>query len=234
LFLSNAKLTQARGMSKASGIALPWMTATVESGRCSAYRFTESQRRPYTPARLPDKKTERSRIGGAVSILHRGDQRMAMAAARSSIAFALLLGALAVAPMARADVSIPAGGIMGLASGGVDAACTDLIVTGTMNLDSGAFVNVRDVIVQPGGVLNGGSGSITLSRNFTVLPGGQYNVQGSSVAYNTNCGLGGPQTPIPTLGSGMLIALSAALALLATFFLGGVQRRRDTIRGVGK
>jgi len=159
---------------------------------------------------------------------------MAMAAARSSIAFALLLGALAVAPMARADVSIPAGGIMGLASGGVDAACTDLIVTGTVNLDTGAFVNVRDVIVQPGGVLNGGSGSIMLSRNFTVLPGGQYNVQGSSVAYNTNCGLGGPQTPIPTLGSGMLIALSAALALLATFFLGGVQRRRDTIRGVGK
>jgi len=204
------------------------------SGRCSAYRFTEAQRRLYTQARLPDKKTERSRIGGAVSILHRGDQRMAMAAARSSIAFALLLGALAVAPMARADVSIPAGGIMGLASGGVDAACTDLIVTGTMNLDTGAFVNVRDVIVQPGGVLNGGSGSITLSRNFTVLPGGQYNVQGSSVAYNTNCGLGGPQTPIPTLDSGMLIALSAALALLATFFLGGVQRRRDTIRGVGK
>ena len=91
-------------MSKASGIALPWMTATVESGRCSAYRFTESQRRLYTPASLPDKKTERSRIGGAVSILHRGDQRMAMAAARSSIAFALLLGALAVAPMHAFDL----------------------------------------------------------------------------------------------------------------------------------
>jgi len=106
LFLSNAKLTQARGMSKASGIALPWMTATVESGRCSAYRFTESQRRLYTPARLPDNKTERSRIGGAVSILHRGDQRMAMAAARSSIAFALLYGALPNRRVALRDAVI--------------------------------------------------------------------------------------------------------------------------------
>ncbi len=43
--------------------------------------------------------------------------------------------------------------------------------------------------------------------------------------------------PVPTLGSGMLISVGAALALLAGFFLGGVQPRRETIsetsNGVG-
>ncbi len=148
-------------------------------------------------------------------------------------ALALLLGALAVTPAARADVIIPPTGFVGLASGEIDAACTDLIVSGTLNLDSGAFVRLRDVIVQPGGVLNGASGSITLSRNFTVLPGGAYNPQGSALVYDTNCGPGAPAAPIPTLGSGMLIALGAALALLAAFFLGGM-RRRETIRGGGR
>jgi hypothetical protein len=148
-------------------------------------------------------------------------------------AIAFLLVALAVTPVAWADVLIPPTGFVGLASGEVNAACTDLVVTGTLNLDSGAFVRLRDVIVQPGGVLNGGTGSITLSRNFTVLPGGAYNAQSSSLSYDTSCGPGAPAAPIPTLASGMLIALGAALALLATFVLGGM-RRRKTIRGVGK
>ena len=136
--------------------------------------------------------------------------------------------------MAQADVSIPATGFVGLASGGVNAACTDLIVAGTLDFDSGVAINVRDVIVQPGGVLNGGFGSLTLSRNFTVLPGGVYNAERLSVAYDTTCGPGAPAAPIPTLGSGMLMALSGALALLATLLPGGVRRRRDTIKGVGR
>jgi len=153
---------------------------------------------------------------------------------RGTGAIALLLGALATTPAARADVIIPATGFVGLASGGVNAACTDLIVAGTLNFDSGVAINVRDVIVQPGGVLNGGSGSLTLSRNFTVLAGGQYNAERLSVTYDTTCGPGAPAAPIPTLGSGMLMALIGALALLATVLLGGVQRRRGTIKGDGR
>jgi len=175
---------------------------------------------------------------------------MATAAARRGVpdsrpprcigAMALLLGALAAPPAALADVIVPVTGFIGLAGGGINAACTDLIIAGTLNLDSGAIVNLRDVIVQPGGILNGGSGSITLSRNFTVLPGGAYNVERSSLQYDTNCGPGAPVAPvaplvpIPTLGSGMLLSLSALLALLAAFLLGGVKRQRETIKGSGR
>jgi hypothetical protein len=143
-------------------------------------------------------------------------------------ALALVVGAFAATPAARADVIIPSTGVVRLDSGGVDAACTDLIVAGTLDLDAGALVNLRDVIVQPGGVLNGGSGSITLSRNFTVLPGGTYNAERSTLRYDRNCGPGAPVTPVPTLGSGPLIALGAALALLAAGFLRGAERRRQS------
>jgi hypothetical protein len=67
-------------------------------------------------------------------------------------ALALLLGAHAATPAPLAGVIIPATGFVGLA-GDIDAACTDLIVTGTLNLDSDAFVRLRDVIVEPGGLL---------------------------------------------------------------------------------
>jgi hypothetical protein len=152
---------------------------------------------------------------------------------RACIAFALMLGSLAVAPLARADVVIPAAGSMSLDAGTTEAACTDLIVAGTLNLDSGAFVNLRDVIVQPGGVLNGDTGAIVLSRNFTVLPGGQYNADRSTVTYDTTCGSGRLPAPIPTptLGSGMLIALSAMLATLTIFLMGRGRGRSRVATG---
>lgn len=125
---------------------------------------------------------------------------------------------------------------MALEAGRIDAACTDLIVAGTLNLDSGTFVNVRDVIVQSGGVLNGDTGSIVLSRNFTVLPGGLFNADRAAVVYDTACGPGALLAPVPTptLGTGMLIALSAAIATLTIFLTGGISRRQNTLNGVGK
>ena len=148
---------------------------------------------------------------------------------------ALLLGSLALAPIARADVTIPASGFMALAGGAVDAACTDLFVAGTLNLDAGAVFNVRDIIVQAGGVLNGGGGSITLSRNFTVAPGGAFNVQAATVAYDATCGPGAAPAPIPTLGSALIAALSGVLAALAMFCAGGGAplRRKNAPKGAG-
>jgi hypothetical protein len=148
-------------------------------------------------------------------------------------AIALLLGFLLGPSLASADVIIPAGGVMSLAAGTVDAACTNLTIAGTLNLDTGAFVNLNNVVVQPGGVLNGNSGAIALVGNFTVLPGGQFNASGSSVSLLTTCGSlrRTATTPVPTLGAGSLVALSAALALLAMLAAGGMQRRRGTLNG---
>jgi hypothetical protein len=143
------------------------------------------------------------------------------------VALALLLASLAAVSVAHANVVIPAEGSIALDAGKIEAACTDLIVAGTLNLDSGAIVNLRDVIVQPGGVLNGNTGSIVLSRNFTVLPGGQYNADRSTVTRDTTCGPGSLPAPIPTpaLGNGMLMVLSAALATLTILLTGGIRRR---------
>jgi hypothetical protein len=149
-------------------------------------------------------------------------------------AFCATLLACIAAP-AIADYDVGAGGTSFIASGRYDLACTDLLVAGTLNLDTGTFVNVRDVIVQPGGVLNGGSGTITLSRNFTVSPGGQFNAQAATVAYDATCGPGAAPAPVPALGDVMLIALSGLLAAMAMFFAGaGAPRRRtDPPKGAG-
>jgi len=152
----------------------------------------------------------------------------------SAAALCAALLASASAP-AIADYDVGAGGTSFVAGGHYDLACTDLFVAGTLNLDSGTFVNVRDVIVRPGGVLNGGSGSITLSRNFTISPGGQFNVQAATVAYNAACGPGAAPSPVPALSSVMLVVLSALLAAMAMFFVGvrAPRRRTDPHMGTG-
>jgi hypothetical protein len=145
-------------------------------------------------------------------------------------AAAVLLG---IALPAAADYRVGTGVTASVAAGRVNLACTDLVVSGTLNLDAGTVVKVRDVIVQPGGVLNGGTATLTLSRDFTVLPGGQFNAERSLVTYDAQCGPGAPSTPIPTLGNEMLVALAAMLAGLAILVLGdgSVRGRRDTING---
>src|SRR5262245_64854072 len=93
--------------------------------------------------------------------------------------------ALCLAAPAIGDQIVGSGGTMSLSSGKLDLACTDLIVLGTMNVDSAAVVNVRDVIVQPGGILRGGTGSIRFSSNFTVTPGVLFMLERGSVDHDT-------------------------------------------------
>lgn len=149
-------------------------------------------------------------------------------------ALACLAGALVTAPMAGADIVVPSGAVMGLDAGSIDAACTDLVVTGKLNLDSGAIFDLRDVIVEPGGVLDGDAGSITLSRHLAVQQGGQFNVPGSSVRFDTSCGPGVPNAAtmsIPALGRGTVVALGAVLALLGMSLLRGLRRNQSGVGG---
>jgi len=156
---------------------------------------------------------------------------------RRVVASCIATAVLCFALPALATYIVGAGATTSLNAGRLDLSCTDLIVAGTLNVNSAAIVNVRDVIVQPGGILHGGAGSITLSRNFTVAAGGQFLAEQGTVNYNTNCGPGLPQSipeNIPALGNEMLIALAALLMGLPMLVLGDgrMQRRRNTTKGV--
>lgn len=69
-------------------------------------------------------------------------------------------------PEARADLIVPANGIVNLNGGQVDLACTDLVVAGTLLLGTGSVVNARNVTIQAGGVVDGGSGAIDLGGDW--------------------------------------------------------------------
>jgi len=105
----------------------------------------------------------------------------------SGCAVACLLFA---ASAARADYIVPAGGITSLNAGTLNLACTDLIVGGTFNVNSGAIRNARNITIQSGGVLNGGSGSIAVSGNWSVSPTGQFSPGTSDVRFDESCGPG--------------------------------------------
>ncbi len=94
--------------------------------------------------------------------------------------------ALLAAP-AQADVVIPVGGSMGLSSGGLDAYCTDLIIAGTLQTNSAPVFNVRDVVIQSGGVIDGGLSTINLSGNWTN--NGTFTASTSTVIFGDSCGV---------------------------------------------
>jgi hypothetical protein len=88
--------------------------------------------------------------------------------------------ALGVALPAHADLLVPANSTFSLGTGGLDLACTDLIVAGTLQVNGGAITNVRNVTIQAGGVIDGGTGSIALGGNWSsdgILLGGTGRVQ---------------------------------------------------------
>jgi hypothetical protein len=72
-----------------------------------------------------------------------------------------------VAGPAKADLVVPAGATTSLGSGVIDLACTDLVVGGTVQVQSGAVRNVRNVTIQSGGAIHGGSGVIQVGGNWT-------------------------------------------------------------------
>ena len=75
---------------------------------------------------------------------------------RVATAGALLFALLSGAPT-RAAVIIPAGGAVNLGASALDLACTDLIVAGTLVAGSARINNVRNVVIQSGGVLDAGT-----------------------------------------------------------------------------
>jgi hypothetical protein len=167
---------------------------------------------------------------------NRSCTRSSRSARMKSAVYGAAAALLCIALPAAADYRVGSGATASIATGRVNLSCTDLVVSGTLNLDGGTIYNVRDVIVQPGGLLVGGNGSITLSRSFTVIPNGQFLPQQSHVQYDTNCGPGSPVAAIPTLGDGMLAVLAALLASTALLVLRErrVRDRRDITNGATK
>jgi hypothetical protein len=92
-----------------------------------------------------------------------GRHRHARAHARL---LALALASFVAAP-AHADLTVPAAGLVTLGPGIVDLACTDVVVAGTLLINGGALKNVRNVSIQPGGVVNGGTGLIEVAGNWS-------------------------------------------------------------------
>jgi hypothetical protein len=69
----------------------------------------------------------------------------------------------------------------------MDLGCGDLIVNGTLNLNTGAYTNVDNVVINSGGIINGNSGAINLSGDWTNN-GGTTNPGSSQVTFDTACG----------------------------------------------
>jgi hypothetical protein len=87
--------------------------------------------------------------------------------ARSLSTSFVLACALFVAGLAWADVIVPAGSVASLGSGAIDLGCTDVVVSGTLQVNSGQLKNVRSVTINSGGVIDGGSGLIEVGGNWT-------------------------------------------------------------------
>lgn len=98
---------------------------------------------------------------------------------------------LGFAAAARADLVVPAGAQVALASGAMDMACTDVFVAGALLVGSGQLVNVRHVVIQPGGSIDNGSGLISLGGDWTN--GGSFTGGTGSVRFRDACG-GGSST----------------------------------------
>lgn len=79
----------------------------------------------------------------------------------------LALAGLLLCSAARADLNVPSGALIALASGITDLACTDVVVAGTLQVNSGQLNNVRSLTIQSGGVIDGGSGTIQVAGNWT-------------------------------------------------------------------
>jgi hypothetical protein len=73
----------------------------------------------------------------------------------------------ALATSVHADLIVPTASTVSLGGGSMDLACTDVVISGTLDLQGGSLANVRNVSINAGGALVAGSGSITLAGNWT-------------------------------------------------------------------
>ena len=101
--------------------------------------------------------------------------------------FAVTAGAVIAAGPANADFIVPPNAVINLNAGQVDLACTDLIVGGTLHVDTATVTNIRHVTIQPGGVLDGGAGTVRLGGDWTN--GGAFTAATSHVEFRDLCSL---------------------------------------------
>ncbi|QIL71251.1 hypothetical protein G7048_13305 [Diaphorobacter sp. HDW4B] len=87
-----------------------------------------------------------------------------------------------------ADLIIPSGGDNTLNSGLESLACTNLAVSGTLNLNSSSLVLVRNAQINAGGVVNGGSGLLEVNASWSNS--GTYNPGSSTLRFANTCGAG--------------------------------------------
>jgi hypothetical protein len=106
---------------------------------------------------------------------------------RLVVTFAVLAGAAFAAAPAKADFIVPPNAVVNLNAGQVDLACTDLIVGGTLHVDTATMTNIRHVTIQPGGVLDGGAGTVRLGGDWTN--GGAFTAAASHVEFRDLCSL---------------------------------------------
>ena len=92
--------------------------------------------------------------------------RFSPSRARRVVWLAALVSVFVAVP-ALANMEVPAGTSSNTGGGIFDLACSDLLVAGTLGVDTGQIINVRNVVIQPGGVINGNSGLISLSGNWS-------------------------------------------------------------------
>jgi hypothetical protein len=96
----------------------------------------------------------------------------------------------------------------------VDLCCTDLVISGTLNLGGGRYINARHIIIAPGGQLNTNSGELELTGTFDN--GGSFSAGSSKVKFVDVVGC--PYAP-SILGSSTFFDLSVTGAAPKTLTL---------------
>jgi hypothetical protein len=142
------------------------------------------------------------------------------------------------ASVVHADLVVPAGAQYSLSTGNVDLACTDIVVAGTLHLGAGTAVNVRNVAIQPGGLIDGGSGSLSLGGNWTNA--GSFTSGTSTVAFRDICSvttatLSGSNTFfsasfVSTTGKSYVLAAEQAQAVNSVLEIAGTSAQPIQLR----
>jgi hypothetical protein len=68
---------------------------------------------------------------------------------------------------AHADLIVPTGSLYTNSGAQTDLGCTDVVVAGTLTVDTGSLINIRHLTIQAGGTIAGGSGEIQLGGNWS-------------------------------------------------------------------
>ncbi len=121
----------------------------------------------------------------------------------------------------HADMEVPVGTSSSTGGGIYDLACSDLLVAGTLNVDSGQIINVRNIIIQSGGVVSGGSGVISLSGNWSNA--GSFSAGTGAVNFvdNAPCVTSSTISGNTTFG---ILRLTSTVGKIYTFAAGSVQQ----------